>query len=103
MNAKRLNSFFPLFVLAIALIVVLWPLMGKGFYISDDGEWMVIRLTAFYQSLADHQFPVRFLGRLNNSYGYPVSNFLYPGFLYIGSLLHFLGLSFVTSVKFVFT
>ncbi|MEK9143662.1 MAG: hypothetical protein AAB481_03475 [Patescibacteria group bacterium] len=101
MNAKRLNSFFPIFVLAIALIVVLWSLMGKGFYISDDGEWMVIRLTAFYQSLADHQFPVRFLGRLNNSYGYPVSNFLYPGFLYIGSLLHFIGFTFVDSVKII--
>lgn len=101
MKVKRLQSFFPFFVLIIALFVVLWPLLGRGFYISDDGEWMVIRLTAFYQSLADHQFPVRFLGRLNNSYGYPVSNFLYPGFLYIGSLLHFIGFSFVDSVKII--
>lgn len=101
MNAKRRNSFFPFFVLIIALIAVLWPLLRNGFYISDDGEWMVIRLTAFYQSLADHQFPVRFLGRLNNSYGYPVSNFLYPGFLYIGSLLHGIGFTFVDSVKII--
>ncbi len=86
-------------MLIIALVGVLWPMFRPGFYISDDGEWMVIRLSAFYQSLADGQFPVRFLGRLNNSYGYPVANFLYPGFLYIGSLLHFFGLSFVTSVK----
>lgn len=70
------------------------PLMRSGFFITDDGEWMIIRLSAFYQSLADGQFPVRFLGRLNNSYGYPVSNFLYPGFLYLGSLLHILGASF---------
>lgn len=82
-----------------ALAGILWPLMRRGFYISDDGEWMVIRLTAFYQSLADGQFPVRYLGRLNNSYGYPVANFLYPGFLYVGSLLHFFGVSFATSVK----
>lgn len=82
-----------------ALAGILWPLMRRGFYVSDDGEWMVIRLTAFYQSLADGQFPVRYLGRLNNSYGYPVANFLYPGFLYMGSLLHFFGVSFVTSVK----
>ena len=101
MNAKRLESFFPIFVLAVALMVVLWPLFVPGFYISDDGEWMVIRLSAFYQSLADHQFPVRFLGRLNNSYGYPVANFLYPGFLYIGSTLHSLGFSFVNSVKII--
>ncbi len=101
MKTKRLESFFPIVVLAVALIVVLWPLFRSGYYISDDGEWMVVRLSAFYQSLADHQFPVRFLGRLNNSYGYPVANFLYPGFLYIGSVLHFLGFSFVGSVKII--
>ncbi len=100
---KRPKVLISLVMIVFALGFVLWPLMRPGFYVSDDGEWMVIRLSAFYQSLADGQFPVRFLGRLNNSYGYPVANFLYPGFLYIGSLVHFLGLSFVTSVKFVFT
>ena len=83
------------------VLYVLAPLFHKGFYISDDGEWMVIRLSAFYQSLAENQFPVRLLGRLNNSYGYPVANFLYPGFLYIGSVLHLFGLSFVDSVKLI--
>lgn len=99
MNAKRIQSLFPMVLVVLAVVVVLWPLIRPGFYISDDGEWMVIRLSAFYQSLRDHQFPVRFLGRLNNSYGYPVSNFLYPGFLYIGSLFHFVGFTFVDSVK----
>lgn len=83
----------------IASGIALWPLFKSGFYISDDGEWMVIRLTAFYQSLASGQFPVRLLGRLNHSYGYPVANFLYPGFLYIGSALHLVGFSFVDAVK----
>lgn len=98
---KRFSSIFPVVFIAAGLVGVLWPLMKPGFYVSDDGEWMVIRLSAFYQSLADGQFPVRFLGRLNNSYGYPVANFLYPGFLYIGSLLHFFGFSFVTSIKLI--
>ena len=93
----------PLIVWIIAIVlmsaVVLWPIMRPGFFISDDGEWMIIRLSAFYQSLAEGQFPVRFLGRLNHSYGYPVSNFLYPGFLYIGSIIHRIGFSFVDSVK----
>lgn len=85
--------------ICIAAAFVLWPLAHRGFYVSDDGEWMVIRLSAFYQSLVSGQFPVRLIGRLNNSYGYPVSNFLYPGFLYIGSLFHILGLSFPNAVK----
>lgn len=76
-----------------------WPLLRQGFFITDDGDWMIIRLTAFYQSLREGQFPVRFLGRLYFSYGYPVSNFLYPGFLYAGSILKLLGFSFVQSIK----
>lgn len=98
---KRLTGLLPVFVITAALLGILWPLFRPGFFISDDGEWMVIRLSAFYQSLADGQFPVRFLGRLNNSYGYPVANFLYPGFLYLGSVLHFIGFSFVTSIKII--
>lgn len=82
--------------------LVLWPLARPGFFLSDDAEWMVIRLTAFFQSFREGQFPVRFLGRLNHEYGYPVANFLYPGFLYIGSFLHGLGVSFVDSIKIIF-
>ncbi len=91
----------PIIVIGIALLVVLFPLFRSGFFVTDDGEWMVIRLSAFYQSLAGGQFPVRFLGRLNNSYGYPVANFLYPGFLYIGSLIHLAGVSFPDAVKII--
>lgn len=98
---KRFSSIFPFVFIVAALLGILWPMLRPGFYVSDDGEWMVIRLSAFYQSLADGQLPVRFLGRLNNSYGYPVASFLYPGFLYIGSLLHLVGFSFVSSVKLI--
>lgn len=93
---------FPwLWVLGVvaASLLIIWPLLHGGYYLSDDGEWMVIRLSAFYQSLTSGQFPVRMLGRLNNSYGYPVANFLYPGLLYLGSGLHLLGLSFPDAVK----
>lgn len=86
----------------LASVAVLWPLFRPGYFISDDGEWMVIRLSAFYQSLSSGQIPVRFLGRLNHSYGYPVANFLYPGFMYIGSVLHRMGLSFTDAVKAIF-
>jgi hypothetical protein len=91
------------FVFVLVLLYVIHPLLSRGFYRSDDGEWMVIRLSAFYQSLAEGQFPVRLLGRLNNSFGYPVATFLYPGFLYIGSLLHAFGVSFVDAVKVILT
>jgi hypothetical protein len=92
---------FPVLVILIISVILLLPLFKAGFPVTDDGTWMIIRLSAFYQSLREGQFPVRFLGRLNNGYGYPVANFLYPGFLYIGSLLKFSGFSFVDSVKII--
>jgi hypothetical protein len=102
---KRFIKHVPLIAwifMVVALVVLLHPLGREGFFISDDGDWMIIRLSAFFQSLREGQFPVRFIGRLNESFGYPVSNFLYPGYLYIGSILHILGLSFVDSVKAIF-
>lgn len=85
--------------LLLVTALVVWPLASRGFFISDDGDWMIIRLSAFYQSLREGQFPVRFLGRLNFGYGYPVANFLYPGFLYVGSFIKGFGFSFVDTMK----
>ena len=88
-----------MFVLSLLLIPAVWHLLLPGFFESDDGEWMVIRFSAFYQSLSDGQFPVRFLGRLNHGFGYPVANFLYPGFMYFAVPIHVLGLSFLDTIK----
>lgn len=96
----------PIFWCIIAILaasfIVLFPLLQRGFFISDDGEWMVIRLSAFFQSFREGQFPVRFLGRLNNGFGYPVANFLYPGFLYLGSFIHIFNISFPDTIKIIF-
>ncbi len=94
-------------LLVILLIILLtlpavFSLLRPGFFKSDDGEWMVIRASAFYQALREGQFPVRFLERLNFGYGYPVSNFLYPGFLYLSVLFRLLSFSFVASIKIIF-
>jgi hypothetical protein len=90
-----------LVLLLAVLSFVLAPIFRAGFIVTDDANWMIIRLSAFYQSLRDGQFPVRLLGRLNHSYGYPVANFLYPGFLYVGSVLHLIGFSFRSSIEII--
>lgn len=99
MNRDKIRLGIWIVVLFAASLVMLIPVLKPGFLVTDDAGWMVVRLSAFYQSLREGQFPVRFLGRLNQSYGYPVANFLYPGYLYIGSILHFFGLSFQGSVE----
>lgn len=91
-----------LILLVILSLVALWPFFKKGFYASHDGEWMVIRFTAFHQALTSGQFPVRYVERLNNNYGYPVLNFLYPLPFYLAEIPKVLGLGFVDSVKAIF-
>ena len=98
---KKIQWILSIVFLLIAACIVLLPVLRPGMLVTDDGNWMVIRLSAFYQSLREGQFPVRFLGRLNQSYGYPVANFLYPGFLYLGAILHVIGVSFQASVEMI--
>nr|MBI5455865.1 hypothetical protein [Candidatus Levybacteria bacterium] len=94
---KKYFIFF--FLLFIFCIPALLPLIHKGFFLTDDGNWMVIRFSAFYEVLGSGEFPVRFLTRLNQGFGYPVSNFLYPLFMYLGVPVHILGVSFVDTIK----
>ncbi len=98
----RLRKIVPYLLIVGFAIPLLWPLLHPGFFVSDDGEWMIIRLAAFNQTLKTGQFPVRFLETLNHGYGYPVTNFLYPLPFYLGVVLHFLGPSFIDSIKLLF-
>lgn len=89
-------------ILLVAIIPSLLPFFNSGFIVTDDGSWMIIRLSAFYDTIRDGQVPARFIERLNFGYGYPVANFLYPGYLYLGSVIHFAGFGFIDSVKILF-
>ncbi len=97
----RKEAIFILLVIALTIPLIL-PLFQTGFFVSDDGDWMIIRFSAFYDAVRDGQFPVRWLGRLNNSYGYPLANFMYPGYLYLGVPIHLLGFGFVHTIKIIF-
>lgn len=82
-------------------IPALIPLLRSGFFLSDDGEWMIVRLGAFFEALRNGQIPVRFLINLNYQYGYPLSDFAYPLFLYLGSAIHILGPGFIDTIKII--
>jgi hypothetical protein len=97
---KKLNNNI-LFILLVLLLTIpaVIGLLHPGFPLTDDGNWMVIRFSAFFQTLRSGELPVRFLMRLNNGYGYPVADFLYPLFMYLSVLIHVLGINFVNSIK----
>ncbi len=100
MKNKKLLKY--LIIVLILSIPSVFALLKPGFFVTDDGNWMIIRFSAFYEALRNGQFPVRFLARLNNGFGYPVANFLYPLFMYIGTPIHILGFSFVSTIKIIF-
>lgn len=97
---KKNKLFFLVLVILLAL-PILFGLFNGGLFVSDDGNWMVIRFSSFYEEFRNGQIPIRFLSRLNNGYGYPVANFLYPLFMYMGVPIHILGFSFVATIKII--
>ena len=99
---KRISFLLPFVLLFFILMIAVWPLLKTGFFVTDDGEWMVIRLTDFHRSLVSGMFPVRWAARLNHQFGYPVFNFLYPLSLYWGEVFYLIGFNFVNSIKLVF-
>ncbi|MCL5676046.1 MAG: hypothetical protein M1120_02870 [Patescibacteria group bacterium] len=102
MIEKWLKKIFPVFFITAIGLVGLISFFHVGFFPSHDGEWMVVRFSDFHRSLADGQWPVRWAGRLNFGFGYPVFDFLYPGTFYFTEVFHVFKLNFVNSVKMAF-
>ncbi len=91
-----------IFTLIFILVVGLWPFFKSGFFQTHDGEWMIIRFSAFHQTFVSGQIPVRFVDRLANGFGYTVLNFLYPLPFYISEVFKLLGFGFADSIKITF-
>ncbi len=68
---------------------------------THDGIFHLIRQEVFVSELKNGQFPVRWAGTLDNGFGLPLFNYIYPGPYYLGAPLSFLGLSAQWVVKLV--
>ena len=91
------------FVIVVLLsIVPLSDLLHVGLPITHDGTDHVARIANFYNGLSEGIFFPRWAQNLNWGYGHPILMFLYPLSSYFASLFHFLGFSFVDSLKIVF-
>lgn len=96
------SRFFPWIFLITVSLLPLSELLKPGLPITHDGIDHVARIANFYQNLAEGNLIPRWAGNLNWGYGHPVLMFLYPLPSYLASLFHFLGASFIDSVKLVF-
>jgi len=52
-----------IFLIIVFSLIALWPFFKTGYFESHDGEWMVIRFSAFHQTLVSGQIPVRFVDK----------------------------------------
>lgn len=97
----KYKNFFSLLLVVIS-IIPLFDLIHPGLPITHDGQDHVARIANFYQNLTEGNIIPRWAPNLNWGYGHPILMFLYPLPSYFASLFHFLGFSFVDSVKIVF-
>jgi hypothetical protein len=105
-STKGIKSFlkknFFYCLLIIVAVVPLLELFHPGLPITHDGQDHVARIANFYTNLAEGALIPRWAGNLNWGYGHPILMFLYPLPSYATSLIHFLGFSFVDSIKIFF-
>lgn len=89
-----------LFVLLICISVLpMVSVFRDGVYQSGDFNLHIFRAMDFYTALQDGTPLPSWATHLNNNFGYPLFVFLNPLPYYIISLFHFIGFSFVASMK----
>lgn len=89
-------------ILFLLSLLPLFDLLHPGLPVTHDGQDHVARIANFYQNLTDGVLVPRWAPNLNWGYGHPILMFLYPVSSYTASFFHFLGFSFVDSLKLLF-
>lgn len=76
-----------------------YPLLHPGLHPTHDGEYHVIRFYEFSKTLQDGNIYPRWASDLNNGYGLPLFNYVYPLPNYVASFFHVFGISFIDAFK----
>lgn len=91
--------------ISIALIIFLsclvagFSLLHPGLIPTHDGEYHIVRFYEFNKALIGGDVYPRWAADLNNGYGIPLFNFVYPLPNYFASLIHLFGFSFIDAFK----
>ena len=93
---KKINLFILLLFISILPII---SIFRAGTYESGDFNIHIYRIMAFYDSLLEGHFMPSWAGELNATYGNPLFIFNYSLPYYFVSLFHFIGASFIASMK----
>ncbi len=93
---RKLNLFILLILISLLPLI---SLLRIGTYESGDFNIHIYRIMPFYDSLAEGNLMPSWAAELNAGYGNPLFVFNYSLSYYMISLLHFLGLTFISSMK----
>lgn len=96
---NRLYSFLAVVAVLFFAIIAGFPLLHPGLPPTHDGEYHVIRFFLFNEALSEGNLYPRWAAHLNNGFGVPLFNFVYPLPNYIAVLFHLFGISFIDSFK----
>jgi hypothetical protein len=95
---RKINLLLLLILISILPIV---SIFRAGSYESGDLPQHVRNLMSFYDQLFKYHLIPRWASEFNSGYGDPYFIFIYPLPYLIGSIFHFIGFSFLTSLKLV--
>jgi hypothetical protein len=87
--------------LCVFSFLPLLSVLRSGTYESGDLSINVVKTIAFSDNLREGNLIPRWAGESNATYGYPNFIFAYPLPYYLASLFHYIGFSFLSSVKLV--
>jgi hypothetical protein len=77
-----------LFLIAFALLPVLWPFTNPGFPVGHDAGAHLTYVYRLDHALSEGQFPVRWVEATKPGHGQPLFNAYQVGFSYLVALLH---------------
>lgn len=89
----------PIILVLLFAVVSGFSLLHPGLMPTHDGEYHVIRFYEFDKALRGGSMYPRWAPDLNNGYGVPLFNYVYPLPNYIASFFHLLGFSFVDAFR----
>ncbi|MEK7572914.1 MAG: 6-pyruvoyl-tetrahydropterin synthase-related protein [Patescibacteria group bacterium] len=95
---KNINLLFLLILISLLPVI---SILRSGTYESGDLTIHTSFAISFYESLMDGNFVPRWSSQMIYGYGYPLFIFVYPLPYYLVSLIHFLGFTFIDSIKII--
>ena len=93
---RKINLFFLLILISFLPVM---SIFRKGVYESGDFNIHIYRIMSFYDSLREGHLMPSWAAELNATYGNPLFIFNYSLSYYMISFFHFIGFSFIASMK----